>query len=425
MLSPRNQTLPSCLHRNCMESTLPNISHEPLHNSAQRLSRSLPLWICSDTLDSFRTELISISASGLYCRVPTYIHPNSKLMVTFSLPYVSGDSATVECEGIVVHIEPGVEIPGIQEHRLAIDFCNLDHETTCLLQDFLEEPASTRTDKMPAIPGVDRLAAHFDCVVPDVSRQMIMNQHTARMDRFAIIGELAEGLAHEIMNPLACVASTVQVIAGAADSGGKLQEIRGELQKQMNQLDGTLAHLLQCTCPNKPSFAPLCLESVIDRSLLLLSDRIRSQKTRLDVRHGFDQPLIQGDEVMLHHAFHNIFLNALEAMDEGTLTIQTCWNFRGSPCVKNECCGSSAPDAGGGIVVSIRDSGCGIDPAALVRIFDLFYTTKGNRKGLGLSIAHRIIEQHLGNIYVESTPGTGSTFLVCLPIIQREGEYHE
>jgi len=107
------------------------------------------------------------------------------------------------------------------------------------------------------------------------------------------------------------------------------------------------------------------------------------------------------------------------------LTIQTCWNFRGSPCVKNECCGSSAPDAGGGIVVSIRDSGCGIDPAALVRIFDLFYTTKGNRKGLGLSIAHRIIEQHLGNIYVESTPGTGSTFLVCLPIIQREGEYHE
>ena len=410
-----------------MKATPSVTSHERRHNSSHRLSRSLPLWICSDTLDSFRTELINISPSGLYCRVPTYIHPYSKLMVTFDLPFVSGDSATVECEGIVVRIEPGVEIPGIQEHRLAIDFCNLDHETTCLLHDFLEEPVTARTDEkgFPVLPGVDRLSAHFGCAVPDVSRQMIMDQHNARMDRLAIIGELAEGLAHEIMNPLACIASTVQVIAGEADNGEAIQEIHRELRKQVNQLDGTLAHLLQCACSNKPSYAPLKLENIIDRTLLLLADRIRAGKIRLDVRHGFDQPLIQGDEVMLQQAFHNIFLNALEAMTDGTLTIQTCWNFRASSCAKNECHDPSTPRAGADLIVAIKDTGCGFDPAAQVRIFNPFYTTKSNRKGLGLSIAHRIIEQHYGSIYVESEPGKGSTFLVCLPTAQGEGEYHE
>jgi signal transduction histidine kinase len=410
-----------------MEAALFETSHERLHNSSHRLSRSLPLWICSDTMDSFRTELINISPSGLYCRVPTYIHPYSKLMVTFDLPFVSGDSATVECEGIVTRIEPGVEIPGIQEHRLAIDFCNLDHETTCLLHDFLEEPATAPTDEkgMPVIPGVDRLSAHFGCAVPDVSRQMIMNQHTARMDRLAIIGELAEGLAPEIMNPLACIASTVQMIAGEADCGGIMPEIHRELLKQVNQLDGTLAHLLQCACPNKPSYALLKLENIIDRTLLMLADPIRSKKTRLDVRHGFDQPLIQGDEVMLQQAFHNIILNALEAMTTGTLTIQTCWSFRASSCVKKDCLDTATPRTGSGIIVAIKDTGCGIDPAALVRIFNPFYTTKSNRKGFGLSIAHRIIEQHCGSIYVDSEPGRGSTFLVCLPTAQGEGEHHE
>jgi nitrogen-specific signal transduction histidine kinase len=410
-----------------MKAAPSETSHERLHNSSHRLSRSLPLWICSDTMDSFRTELINISPSGLYCRVPSYIHPYSKLMVTFDLPFVSGDSATVECEGIVTRIEPGVDIPGIQEHRLAIDFCNLDHETTCLLHDFLEEPATACRDKkgMLVVPGMDRLSAHFGCAVPDVSRQMIMNQHTARMDRLAIIGELAEGLAPEIMNPLACIASTVQVIADEADSGEAMKEIHRELLKQVNQLDGTLAHLLQCAYPNKPSYAPLKLENIIDRTLLLLADRIQAKKTRLDVRHGFDQPFIQGDEVMLQQAFHNIFLNALEAMPDGTLTIQTCWSFRAAACAKKECLDSATPRTDAGIIVAIKDTGCGIDPAALIRIFNPFYTTKSNRKGLGLSIAHRIIEQHYGNIYVESKPGTGSTFLVCLPTAQGEGEYYE
>ena len=128
---------------------------------------------------------------------------------------------------------------------------------------------------------------------------------------------------------------------------------------------------------------------------------------------------------MLQQAFHNIFLNALEAMPDGTLTIQTCWSFRASSCAKKECFDSATPQTDAGIIVAIKDTGCGIDPAALVRIFNPFYTTKSNRKGLGLSIAHRIIEQHYGNIYVESKPGTGSTFLVCLPTAQREGEYHE
>ncbi len=104
------------------------------------LSRSLPLWICSDNMDSFRSELIGISPRRLHCKVPKYIEPFSKLIVTFDLPFVSGDSVTVECEGIVVRVEPAVNIPGIPEHRLAIDLCDMDRETAFLLKDFIEAP---------------------------------------------------------------------------------------------------------------------------------------------------------------------------------------------------------------------------------------------------------------------------------------------
>lgn len=402
-------------------------SHQTGHGQRElshRLNRSLPLWICGENLDSFRTELINISPNGLYCRVPNYIHPYSKLMVTFDLPFVSGDSATIECEGIVVRVEPGVQIPGIQEHRLAIDFCNLDHETTCLLHNFLDEPELERADQKgpAALPGIDRLSPHFGCVAPNVSRQSIMNQHTARMDRLAILGELAEGLAHELRNPLACIAGVVQVIADEAAAGGERRDIHRELLKEVNKLDGTLTHLLQCSRLNAPSFTPLKLESIIDRTLLLLADQILAKKIRLNVRHGFDQPLVQGDEVMLQQAFHNIILNALESMGEGAaLTIQTCWSFASPHCAKKECIGSSAAGGSDGLIVAIKDSGCGIDPAALTRIFNPFYTTKNNRKGLGLSISHRIIEQHFGSIYVESRPGGGSTFLLSLPTAHREG----
>ncbi len=398
-------------------------NQQPPSSREHRFSRSLPLWVCGENVDSFRTELTDISPSGLHCRVPTYIHPYSKLMVTFDLPFVSGDSATVECEGVVVRVEPGVQIPGIQEHRLAIDFCNLDHETSCLLHDFLAEAATATLDGqgLPAVPGIDRLSTHMGCAIPDVSMQMIMDQHTTRMDRLAVLGELMEGLAHKIKNPLGCIASTVQVIADEAHGSGD-EEICRELVNQINQLDGTLAHLLQCASPATPAFAPLKLENTIDRTLLLLADQILEKKARLHVRHGFDQPLVQGDEVMLQQAFYNIFLNALEAMDEGgTLTVQACWGFRSPTCAKKECADNAAPEGNDSIIVAVKDSGCGIDPASLVRIFNPFFTTKHDRKGLGLSIAHRIIEQHYGSIYVDSKPGQGATFLVCLPTPHREG----
>ncbi|HEY6871970.1 MAG TPA: ATP-binding protein [Geobacteraceae bacterium] len=410
-----------------MNEALSGKSHERLQSPPtreQRFTRSLPLWICGDNMDSFRTELINISPSGLYCKVPNYVHPYSKLMVTFDLPFLSGDSATVECEGIVVRVEPGVQIPGIQEHRLAIDFCNLDHETTCLLHDFLAEPAAARLDRwgLPDVPGIDRLSTHRGCAIPDVSGRMIMDQHTARMDRLAVLGELTEGLAHKIKNPLGCIASTVQVIADEAGGDGEKRDIYRAVLAQIDLLDGTLRHLLQCASPNTPSFAPLKLESIIDRTLLLLADRILEKKARLHVRHGFDQPPIQGDEVMLQQAFSHIILNALEAMDQGaTLSVQTCWGFGSPSCAKKECGKVSDPGGSDSIIVAIKDTGCGIDPAALVRIFNPFYTTKHTGKGLGLPIAHRIIEQHYGSIYVESKPGTGSTFLVCLPMPRGEG----
>ena len=105
----------------------------------ERFDRSVPLRVGHESSDGVRAESINISTRGLYCKVTRYVQPFSKTRVCLELPFVARATETLECDGVVVRVEPDVEAPGIDEYRLAIYFLNLGTAQTELIEDFLAE----------------------------------------------------------------------------------------------------------------------------------------------------------------------------------------------------------------------------------------------------------------------------------------------
>ncbi len=104
-----------------------------------RYARTLPLRVGHDANDGLQAESINISARGIYCKVPRYVPPFSKLKVGLDLPQEDGSSRPVECDGVVVRVEPEAEQPGTREYRLAIYFLNLDRPDADAINGFLED----------------------------------------------------------------------------------------------------------------------------------------------------------------------------------------------------------------------------------------------------------------------------------------------
>jgi hypothetical protein len=105
----------------------------------RRFERSVPVRVGEQKEEGLRAESINISSRGLYCKVRRYVQPFSKLKVALDLPFVSRDHVTVECEGVVVRVEPDAEDSNVQEYRLAIYFLDSEWEGADLVEAFLAE----------------------------------------------------------------------------------------------------------------------------------------------------------------------------------------------------------------------------------------------------------------------------------------------
>lgn len=273
---------------------------------------------------------------------------------------------------------------------------------------FTEVCFSTILDKSGQITGLS-------CIFLDITQRKKMEKNLARMDRLASLGELASGIAHEIRNPLAGIGGALQILSKQFDPDDQNHQIFKEVLDQVLRLDDFVKNLLQFARPSTPKFEPLQVEDVIDSTLFLVSNQVNRKQITLNVERECDQPDIQGDKNLLQQVFLNIIINALDAMDEGgELGIKVQWQAGEIP--------SAAEDAifcmprQNQVLIEISDTGPGINEADIDNIFNPFFTTKSQGTGLGLSITHRIIEQHRGTISVDSHPGTGTTFVIALPI---------
>ncbi len=278
---------------------------------------------------------------------------------------------------------------------------------------------SVITDSMDVVTGLS-------CIFRDITTKKVMEQNLARVDKLASLGEMAAGMAHEIKNPLAGISGAMQILARNFQEGDTNQLIFNEVQSQVKRLDNSINSLLQFARPGQPKFQVVDLDKVVNKALFLVAPHIEDKE--IDVVHDFElgPSPVQGDDGQLQQVFLNILLNAIDSMGRGGRhSIRIFCDKDTGSVSRNQCLGPSRQSVNGYMKVAIKDTGMGIEPDSMEVIFNPFHTTKGHGTGLGLSISHRILEQHSGNMLVESEPGVGSTFTVCLPVRRIESGFEE
>jgi signal transduction histidine kinase len=248
-------------------------------------------------------------------------------------------------------------------------------------------------------------------------------QSTVRYSRkLAALGRLSAGVAHEVKNPLNAMmihlellrqqvgtTAAIGVRGGAAvsvaeapvDRGAAMQHV-DVIANEIRRLDEVMQGFLTFARPEDLKLQPVPLRPLIDEVIAIV--RPEADRARVElIGECAGAADVNGDPTMLRQAFLNLALNACQAMPAGgTLRIQ-CESER------------FARSGGRRVAIAFTDTGSGIQPDHLKRIFDLYFTTKEKGSGIGLSMVYRTVQMHDGEIEVQSTPGSGTTFRVLLP----------
>jgi len=270
-------------------------------------------------------------------------------------------------------------------------------------------PASLVTAALFARDGTVEGAV---AVLRDVSRIRQLEAEVRRGETLAAVGRVAVGVAHEIRNPLGAIRGAVQLLQRELDADANLGEYTAVLLKEVDRLNRIIETLLDLGRPVQLQRAPLNLHQLLERVTLLHGEAAAARGVAVVRRYDPSLPPILGDEDRLLQVFHNLVVNALDAMPRGgRLTLGTRVSL--NPLYAKMDMGVGQRSM---VEVQVSDDGAGIPAAVQARIFDPFFTTKDRGLGLGLALCHRIIEEHRGAIQVESTEGRGTVVTCFLPV---------
>jgi PAS domain S-box-containing protein len=243
-------------------------------------------------------------------------------------------------------------------------------------------------------------------LVDDITDRMMLEAQLAQADKLSSIGLLAAGVAHEINTPLAVISSYAQMLSKQMRGDPRLGPVLEKITQQSFRAAEIANGLLNFSRTSTTEFRSTDLNQVIRDTLSLLEHQFKTARIEVDLELARELPPIHGNPGKLQQVFLNLLLNAKEAMPGGgQLRISTQTN--------------------GHVEATISDSGSGIAPEHMKRIYDPFFTTKtmpkpGDRRGtgLGLSVSYGIIQEHAGKIHVESAVGAGTTFHLEFPLLR-------
>jgi two-component system nitrogen regulation sensor histidine kinase GlnL len=250
-------------------------------------------------------------------------------------------------------------------------------------------------------------------VFRDVTLVRELEAQLRRSDRLAALGTMAAGLAHEIKNPLASLRTFTSLVSRKFDD----RRFRGTFEKvvprELERINGIVEQLLELARPGRLRFEPVRLPVLLERVLELYANQTETARITVERDYARDVPVVQADAEHLYQAFVNLVGNALEAMEPGgRLTLRAGWSDDGPAFSSGQRLSAKRK-----VKVEIEDTGVGIPPSEAGNVFTPFFTTKRGGTGLGLALAHKIVEDHDGNITFRSTPGLGTTFAVLLPLV--------
>jgi PAS domain S-box-containing protein len=243
-------------------------------------------------------------------------------------------------------------------------------------------------------------------LVDDITERVSLETQLAQADKLSSIGLLAAGVAHEINTPLAVISSYAQMLSKQMKNDERLGPVLDKITQQSFRAAEIANGLLNFSRTSTTEFREMSLNQVIRDTLSLLEHQFKTAQIHVDLQLAEDLPAINGNSGKLQQVFLNLLLNAKEAMPGGgQLRVATLAN--------------------GHVEAIVNDSGAGIAPEHLKRIYDPFFTTKtmpkpGDRRGtgLGLSVSYGIIQEHAGKIHVESAVGAGTTFHLEFPLLR-------
>lgn len=230
--------------------------------------------------------------------------------------------------------------------------------------------------------------------------------HLERMERLVSLGKLSATVAHEINNPLAGVLNYTYLCLRILKKDGFSEELKANLTEYLNFIKNEITrsgnivkNMLLFAKQTGGDFTKEHLHDLTDSGVMLVQHHMRLKNIQVEKKYHCDQDQLYCDAGQIRQALVAIFVNAIEAMDqEGKLTVAT------------ECNGAEK------ISIIIQDSGCGIPPEIVPKIFDPFFSTKkaGKGVGLGLSVVYGIIQRHKGDIRIDSKINQGTTFYIDL-----------
>lgn len=276
----------------------------------------------------------------------------------------------------------------------------------------------THTIETPGHGELTTLAREFN----QMARELLEKERRLKQaERLATLSKFATILSHEIRNPLNSMIINLRILkrdmekqnGDHGNRGGHYEKVISEIWR----IDSLVENFLNYARPPELAPFPHDINGVLDEVIAIHQGTARERGVRIVTRYRDGELVVSVDIDQIKQLILNILLNAFDAMEGGgTLTVST---ERAAPRDSGEL----TLDALGGnphVNIKFEDTGRGIDPGRLDRIFEVYYTSKSTGTGLGLPIAQQIAEKHGGGISVESTPGEGTVFTLSLPALEAE-----
>jgi len=249
------------------------------------------------------------------------------------------------------------------------------------------------------LEGDDGVSLGHIILFRDLTEVRALKKEIERNQRLASIGRLASGVAHEIRNPLSSIKGFATYFRERYSTNPEDKKTAEIMVQEVDRLNRVISQLLDFARPVAIQKKPTAVKTLIQNSLKMIERDANDRNIRIHKHIPSDLKDISVDSDRINQVLLNLYLNAMEAMEEGGVLSVDVDQENESQSLK----------------IAVKDTGAGIDKKAIANIFDPYFTTKQSGTGLGLAIVHRIIESHNGEIMAESEPGKGTTITFFLP----------
>lgn len=306
---------------------------------------------------------------------------------------------------LMVDIEPatvlGKEPGDVLPASLAVFFDELGEREEIFEREVVVGKDGKLTVHVSSVPVVDddNLPQGRVVLVHDLTELKKLEKHVNQHDRLVALGKMAAGVAHEVRNPLSSIKGFATLLGEKFAVESDEHKAASLLVHEVDRLNRSITELLNYSKPLPLQLKEVDLCKLVEESVLLMQGDAGALNVELSVHLDSSIPLVTVDEDRIKQVLLNLYLNAFQAMDKGgELHV----------LVKNH-------ESGKGVVVTVVDTGYGIESDHMKRVTDPYFTTKADGTGLGLALAYKIIDEHGGSLQFFSTPGEGTAVEIFLP----------